>query len=119
MIRILRGGDIFAPEPLGSRDVVLAGGRIAALTPPGLAEFSGIPVEELDVSGKILVPGFIDRHVHILGGGGEGGPATRAPEIFLDDIVTSGVTTLIGCLGTDGTTRHMSSLLAKRSSPSL
>lgn len=113
MIRILRGGDIFAPEPLGSRDVVLAGGQIAALTPPGLAEFSGIPVEELDVSGKILVPGFIDSHVHILGGGGEGGPATRAPEIFLEDIVTSGVTTLIGCLGTDGTTRHMSSLLAK------
>ncbi len=113
MIRILRGGDVYAPEPLGPQDVVLAGGKIVALAPPGLADFSGIPIEELDVSGKILVPGFIDSHVHILGGGGEGGPATRAPEIFLEDIITSGVTTLIGCLGTDGTTRHMSSLLAK------
>ena len=113
MIRILRGGNVYAPEPLGPQDVVLAGGKIVALAPPGLADFSGIPIEELDVSGKILVPGFIDSHVHILGGGGEGGPATRAPEIFLEDIIPSGVTTLIGCMGTDGTTRHMSSLLAK------
>jgi beta-aspartyl-dipeptidase (metallo-type) len=48
-----------------------------------------------------------------LGGGGEGGPSTRAPEITVEDIITSGVTTVIGCLGTDGTTRHMESLLAK------
>jgi len=113
MIRILRGGNVFAPEPLGIQDVVVAGERIAAVLPAGTAAFSGVPVEELDISGKTLVPGFIDNHVHILGGGGEGGPATRAPEIYLEDIVTSGVTTLIGCLGTDGTTRHMSSLLAK------
>ncbi len=113
MIRILRGADVFAPDPLGIRDVVVAGERIEAILPAGTAEFSGLPVEEVDLSGRVLVPGFIDSHVHILGGGGEGGPATRAPEIQLEDIVTSGVTTLIGCLGTDGTTRHMSSLLAK------
>lgn len=113
MIRILRGGDVYAPDPLGPRDVVLAGSAIAALAPPGQVQVSGLAVEEHDFSGKFLVPGFIDSHVHILGGGGEGGPATRAPEIFLDDIITSGVTSLIGCLGTDGITRHMSSLLAK------
>ena len=56
---------------------------------------------------------MIDSHVHILGGGGEGGPATRAPEITIEDIISCGVTTVIGCLGTDGTTRHMESLLAK------
>ena len=67
----------------------------------------------IDASGKYDVPGLIDTHVHILGGGGEGGPATRAPEIRVEDIVGSGVTTLVGCLGTDGITRHMESLLAK------
>ena len=113
MIRILRGGDVYAPDPLGPRDVILAGSAIAALAPPGQVRMSGISVEEIDISGKYLTPGFIDSHVHILGGGGEGGPATRAPEITLDDILPSGVTTLIGCLGTDGITRHMSSLLAK------
>ncbi len=113
MLKILRGGDIFIPEPLGIRDVVLAGGKIAALVAPGSAGFTGIPFQDIDCSGKILAPGFVDSHVHILGGGGEGGPATRAPEIELDTIISSGVTTLIGCLGTDGITRHMSSLLAK------
>jgi beta-aspartyl-dipeptidase (metallo-type) len=70
-------------------------------------------VEVLDGRGKFLVPGFIDSHVHILGGGGEGGYASRTPELMLSDLTTAGVTTVIGCLGTDGTTRSMASLLAK------
>ncbi len=68
---------------------------------------------EIEASGKTLLPGFIDSHVHMIGGGGEGGFATRTPEITLSKITTSGVTTLVGCLGTDGTTRHVESLLAK------
>ena len=52
-------------------------------------------------------------HVHLIGGGGEGGYATRTPEIQLTDITTSGVTTVLGLLGTDGVTRHVASLLAK------
>ncbi len=113
MIHILRGAQVYAPQPRGVCDVILAGNQIAAVLPPGQFKCSGVPISEWDGTDKILVPGFIDSHVHILGGGGEGGPATRAPEITLDDVITSGVTTLIGCLGTDGITRHMSSLLAK------
>jgi beta-aspartyl-dipeptidase (metallo-type) len=59
------------------------------------------------------VPGFIDGHVHIMGGGGEGGPSTRTPELGLRDAIRGGVTTLVGCLGTDGYTRTMAGLLAK------
>jgi beta-aspartyl-dipeptidase (metallo-type) len=66
----------------------------------------------IDGTGKLLVPGFIDGHVHILGGGSEG-YAFRTPELMLSDLTTGGVTTVIGCLGTDGTTRSMASLLAK------
>lgn len=113
MIHILRGARVYSPQPLGVCDVILAGNKIAAVLPAGQFGCSGIPIHEWDGTDKILVPGFIDSHVHILGGGGEGGPATRTPEITLDDVITSGVTTLIGCLGTDGITRHMSSLLAK------
>ena len=89
------------------------GSKIVAVADPGKIQLQGILVEEEDISDKILIPGFIDSHAHILGGGGEGGPATRAPEITIEDITASGVTTVIGCLGTDGTTRHMESLLAK------
>lgn len=113
MVTLVRDGEIFAPDPLGKKDILILGGKIGAVCEPGQIKVSGFPIDELDASGKRIFPGFIDSHVHILGGGGEGGPSTRAPEITVEDIITSGVTTVIGCLGTDGTTRHMESLLAK------
>lgn len=113
MLTLVKNGSVFAPEPLGEKDILLAGGKIVAVDKPGRVKIGGAPVEILEASGKTVGPGLIDPHVHILGGGGEGGPATRAPEIRVEDIIASGVTTVIGCLGTDGTTRHMESLLAK------
>ena len=113
MITLIRGGDVFAPEPLGRKDLLLAGGAIEAVAEPGRIRIDGLEAETVDAAGKRVFPGLIDPHVHILGGGGEGGPATRAPEIRVEDIISSGVTTVIGCLGTDGVTRHMTSLLAK------
>ncbi len=113
MITLIRDGEVFAPEPLGRKDILLAGGAVAAVAEPGSFRVEGLEVEVVDAAGKRVLPGLIDPHVHILGGGGEGGPATRAPEIRVEDIVASGVTTVVGCLGTDGVTRHMTSLLAK------
>lgn len=110
---LIEKGTVFAPQPLGRKDILIAGQKILAVSEPGKVRVEGIDVQVIDASEKFVIPGFIDSHVHILGGGGEGGPATRAPEIKLEDIVSSGVTTVIGCLGTDGTTRHMESLLAK------
>ncbi|RPJ02803.1 MAG: beta-aspartyl-peptidase, partial [Candidatus Aminicenantes bacterium] len=113
MITLIRGGEVFAPEPLGRKDVLIAGGVIEAVAGPGSLTADGCGAEVVDAAGLRVIPGLIDPHVHILGGGGEGGPATRSPEIRVEDIVASGVTTVIGCLGTDGITRHMTSLLAK------
>jgi len=113
VITLIRQATVFGPQPLGTRDILLAGDRIAAVSAPDSIRIEGIEVPTIDGRGKLVFPGLIDSHVHILGGGGEGGPSTRAPEIAIEDIFRSGVTTLIGCLGTDGVTRHMSSLLAK------
>ena len=55
----------------------------------------------------------MDQHVHIIGGGGESGPYSRTPEIFLSELTRVGITTVVGVLGTDGTSRHNESLLAK------
>lgn len=113
MVTLVRGGEVYSPDPLGKKDIFILSSKIGAICEPGQVNVSGLPMDELDASGKRIFPGFIDSHAHILGGGGEGGPSTRAPEITVEDIITSGVTTVIGCLGTDGTTRHMESLLAK------
>ncbi len=68
---------------------------------------------KIDATGMKLTPGFIDAHVHIAGAGGEGGPATRTPELQLSMLIKAGVTTVIGCLGTDGMTRSVESVLMK------
>jgi beta-aspartyl-dipeptidase (metallo-type) len=113
MIILIRKAQIFSPKNLGRKDFLIAGNTIEAITEPDQIKITGTQIQEIDASEKIAIPGFIDSHVHILGGGGEGGPSTRAPEIALEEIIGSGVTTVIGCLGTDGITRHMESLLAK------
>jgi beta-aspartyl-dipeptidase (metallo-type) len=113
VITIIRNGTVFAPRPLGRKDVLILDSKIGAVSEPGALQIKGLELKVVEAEGLSVVPGFIDSHVHILGGGGEGGPATRAPEIHIEDIIRSGVTTLIGCLGTDGVTRHLSSLLAK------
>ncbi|MBE0712483.1 MAG: amidohydrolase family protein, partial [Candidatus Aminicenantes bacterium] len=93
MVTLIRGGDVFAPESLGRKDILLAGGAIEAVAEPGRIRLDGLEAEIVDAAGKRVFPGLIDPHVHILGGGGEGGPATRAPEIRIEDIISSGVTT--------------------------
>lgn len=109
---LIRNIHVYAPEDHGIQDVLIAGNKIIKIA-DSLPEVKAYDVSVIDGSDKFLVPGFIDAHVHILGGGGEGGPATRTPEIRLTDITTAGVTTVCGLLGTDGTTRTISNLLAK------
>nr|WP_320132199.1 beta-aspartyl-peptidase [uncultured Holophaga sp.] len=108
---LIQNADVFAPEPLGTQDLLLGGERILHLE-PGI----GIPgryCRTLDARGLLAVPGFIDGHVHMMGGGGESGFASRTPELQLSDAIAGGVTTVVGCLGTDGYTRTMQGLLAK------
>ena len=109
---LLKNAHVIAPEDLGVKDILVAGEKIAMIG-EGLSLPAGYDCEVVDCEGNYVVPGFIDSHVHLIGGGGEGGYATRTPEIQLTDITTSGVTTVLGLLGTDGVTRHVASLLAK------
>lgn len=114
MITIIRNVSVYKPEFLGIKDVLLLGDKIAAIEDKIDINLNNvIEVKEIDGTGKFLTPGFIDCHVHILGGGGEGGFSTRTPEATLSGLTTSGVTTVVGTLGTDGITRDMNALLAK------
>ncbi len=112
MITLFKNAQIYAPQLLGKKDVLTGGKAILAINdhidPP-----KGAEVNIIDCSGLWLIPGLIDSHVHITGGGGEGGPASRMPELKLNMMIEAGVTTVVGCLGTDGFTRTVESVLMK------
>jgi len=109
---LFRNCEIYSPGYLGKKDVLIAGTKIASIE--NNINISGIPgMEIIDATGMKLLPGLIDAHVHIAGAGGEGGPATRTPEMQLSHMLEAGVTTVIGCLGTDGMTRNVESVLMK------
>ena len=112
MLTLLRKAHVFAPDDLGVQDVLIARDRIAAIGNdlPGLP--STLEHREVDLSGHMLIPGLIDAHVHVTGGGGEAGPETRVPPIQLTHLSEAGVTSCVGVLGTDGTTRTVRDLVA-------
>ncbi|GAA1873811.1 beta-aspartyl-peptidase [Brevibacterium marinum] len=114
MVTLVRGAEICAPERLGQQDILIEGQQIAHIGDISAEAVRNLPdAHVVDARGLTATPGFIDPHVHIAGGGGEGGYANRTPEIRVGDIVAAGVTTVIGCLGTDGVTRSHADLLAK------
>ena len=80
MIKLLKNADIYAPDPLGYKDILIVGSKICRIQ-ADLSIYENLPdVEVFDLDGKCVVPGYVDLHVHITGGGGEKGPASRVPE---------------------------------------
>lgn len=113
MLTLIRNADIFAPEPLGLQNLLVGGGRIlwVGQTAPDLPAM--LDVETVDLGGQRLIPGFIDGHAHVTGGGGESGFASRVPAVGLSRFAQAGICTVVGLLGTDDTTRDTKSLLAE------
>ena len=115
MMKLIQNIDVYAPQHLGTKDVLVINDKIVKIADAGtiLAEGFLADAEVIDGSNLLLTPGFIDSHVHVLGGGGEGGFANRTPEATLEGLTKFGVTTVVGCLGTDGIGRDMCALVAK------
>ena len=110
---LLRNAELYDPAPQGRRDLLLAAGRVVAVAPSLPALPDGIDHEEVDLAGATVVPGLVDAHVHVTGGGGEAGYGSRVPALHLSALASAGVTTVVGLLGTDGTTRTMRELVAQ------
>jgi beta-aspartyl-dipeptidase (metallo-type) len=115
MLTLLRNGRVHTPAPGGIQSVLLVGERIARIGPVDEAALRalGVPYEVVDVSGCLVTPGLVDPHQHLIGAGGEQGFATRMPDVSLGQLARAGVTTVVGCLGTDSVTRHLSALVGK------
>ena len=111
MFRLLKNANVFAPEPLGIRDILVCAGKIVKVGQKLPELDASLQVQERDLQGRRVIPGLIDGHVHITGGGGEAGASTRVPPIPLGRFTRAGVTTVVGLLGTDDLTRNTSSLI--------
>ena len=112
MFQLIKNARVFAPEERGVCDILTAFGSLAAIG-PGLDKPLGIETTVVDMEGRMVIPGLIDGHAHIGGGGGESGFASRVPPLALSRFTRAGVTTVIGVLGTDDCTRHTRELVAQ------
>jgi len=79
MLKVIKNIHVLTPEDLGIKDVLIAGNKIIAIQDK--IDIEGVPIEIFDGTSKTLLPGLVDSHVHICGGGGEGGYKTRTPRI--------------------------------------
>jgi beta-aspartyl-dipeptidase (metallo-type) len=112
MLHLLHNASLYAPEPLGNKHLLVAGGSIVWIGDDIPALDATLGVEEFDLEGRRLIPGLIDGHLHLTGGGGEAGYHTRVPALELSRLTLGGVTTAIGVLGTDDLTRTPGELVA-------
>jgi beta-aspartyl-dipeptidase (metallo-type) len=112
MLRLLKNARVYSPHHLGVRDVLIGGEKILAIEVK-IDLPKGLSCEACDLHGDRLIPGFIDAHVHALGGGGESGPASRVPAVPVSHFTRHGVTTVVSVLGTDDLTRSISSQITQ------
>ena len=61
---LIRGAHVLEPRTAidAPHDVLIRGGVIAEIAPPGSLDFEG---EAIDGAGRHLFPGFVDPHVHL------------------------------------------------------
>jgi len=111
---LLRGADVYAPAPLGRRDILVVGHHVVRMDKrisPSEIPLPGLTT--LSARGRLAVPGLVDAHVHVAGAGGEGGFGNRTPPCRVEDLTSGGTTTFVGLLGTDSITRSAIELLAE------
>ncbi len=113
-LTLISNANVYSPRPLGIRHLLIGGGRVLWIGETAV----DLPVplrsvtQVIDAAGRRTIPGFIDGHVHVTGGGGEAGFRTRVPAVPLSRFTSAGVTTVVGLLGTDDVARGPGELLA-------
>jgi len=111
MLTLLRNAELYDPAPRGRQHLLVAGETLVWVGRDVPALDRALGVVEEDLAGRRVIPGLIDGHVHLTGGGGEAGPHTRVPPVALSRLTAGGVTTAVGVLGTDDTVRTTAELV--------
>src|SRR3954462_13937091 len=114
-LTLIEQAEVYAPEPLGRQSGLMIGTTIGRIGDVDRRSVETVDPEAAVVDGRdcVIVPGMVDPHEHLIGAGGEQGFGSREPEVRFDELVRAGITTVVGCLGTDTTTRTLPALLGK------
>ena len=108
---LIKNTNLFSPESLGMKDILISSGKIVAIEDK--IENNRLFDEVWDAEGAITTPGFIDQHIHVIGAGGKHGFASMTPQLHLGELIKCGTTSVVGLLGTDGSTRSIKTLYSK------
>ena len=111
MLVLLKNCTVYAPHPLGLQHLLIAAERVVWMGPDLAALPPALNAAVVDLAGAVVVPGLVDGHAHLSGGGGEAGPQSKVPAPLLSSYTSAGVTTVVGVLGTDDTTRTTGELV--------
>lgn len=111
MIQLIQNVKVYRDGAWRPSEILLADRRIERIADGIDCRYDGLTV--IDGGGMTAIPGYIDQHVHLIGGGGEGSFITQVPPLKFSEPVKAGVTTMVGLLGTDGTTRSVANLVAR------
>ena len=108
---LVKNTNLYSPEKLGLKDILISNGKIVAIEDK--IEENSLFNDYWDAQGAITTAGFIDQHIHVIGAGGKHGFSSMTPEIQMSELVKCGTTTVVGLLGTDGSTKSVKTLFSK------
>jgi beta-aspartyl-dipeptidase (metallo-type) len=111
-LTLIHNAALFAPEPCGLSNLLIGAGRLLWIGSGNPPDAGALPVERIDLEGRRVIPGLVDGHAHLTGGGGEDGFRSRVPPLPLSRYTTAGVTSVVGVLGTDDLARSTRELVA-------
>lgn len=115
MFTIIKNGDVYSPNYKGQQSILIQGRSIIKIGDIDIELIKQLDpnLKIIDATGYTVMPGIIDPHIHLLGGGGEASYVTRTPEVQLSHLISNGITSVVGLIGTDGISRTLTSLYAK------
>ena len=108
---LIKNTNLYSPSFLGKKDILISNGKIVAIEDEITKH--NVFSEVWDAQGLTTTPGFIDQHIHVIGAGGKHGFASMTPQLHLGELIKCGTTSVVGLLGTDGSTRSIKTLYSK------
>lgn len=108
---LIKNTNLYSPTFLGKKDILISNGKIVAIEDEITKH--NVFSEVWDAQGLTTTPGFIDQHIHVIGAGGKHGFASMTPQLHLGELIKCGTTSVVGLLGTDGSTRSIKTLFSK------